>query len=238
MREFAFTVRFDRAADDLMDVFIEEPGLTAETQVCFANERAMWRVDDVYGPADALDRLDEIYLDETVCNECLNVERCDSTREYHVLDRGREHRVIYTRREAIDRCHSVPSLAVEEVGDGVLLEATRDGREYVWVLLVPDDTAVGQLYDRVRENLRGGLSLELSHVTDVDSSSFADPDRALTATEREVLEAAAAANYYGIPRGTTVAELADDLDTPRSTVQYRLQRAEAKVVDRYLDGAG
>lgn len=237
MREFAFTVRFDRGADDLMDLFVETPDLEARSQACFANDRAMWRVDDVTGPADALERLDEIYLDEAVCNECLDTEHCESTREYHVLDRGREHRMIYTRREAIGRCHSVPSLAVEEVGDGVLLEAIRDGDAYVWLLLVPDETAVGRLYDRVRAKLRDGLSLELSRVTDADRTTFADSERVLTTAERATLETAAEADYYGVPRGTTVAALADALDTPRSTVQYRLQRAEEKLVDRYLDSA-
>lgn len=235
MREFAFTVRFDRGADDLMDLFVEEPTMRAESKACFANERSMWRVDEIRGPSAALERLDEVYLDETTCNECLDVERCHSTRAYQVLDRGTEHRIIYSRREDIDRCHSIPGLAVEEVGDGVILEASRRGAEYVWRVLVPDTATVGRLYDRVDAELREGLSLDLAHVTDPEGASFTDPDALLTTDERAVLTTAVENGYYGVPRGTTVTELADVLDTPRSTVQHRLQRAEAKIVEQFVD---
>lgn len=235
MREFAFTVRFDEGADDLMDRFVAEPSLRARSRACFANERAMWRVDELQGPAESLDAAAEHYLDESTCNECLDVTHCDSTRAYEVIDSGPEYRVVYTRREDIAGCHSIPSLAVDEIGDGVLFEARRRGNAYVWLLLIPGDTAVGRLYDRIRDGLREGLSLEVGHVTDVDSASFAGPERVLSPDERQVLEAAVEAGYYGTPRETTVADLAEALDTPRSTVQYRLQRAEAAVVEQFLD---
>jgi len=235
MREFAFTVTFEPGADGLMDLFVEESSLRARSRACFANERAMWRIDELQGPPGVLARLDEVYLDEEVCNECLDDERCDSTRKYQVLDRDDEHRVFYTRREGIEDCHSMPSLAVEEVGDGVLMETTRQGREYVWRILAPGDATVGALYDRVAANLRPGLSLELREVCDATGEFYTESGRVLSVAERETLAAAAEAGYYDVPRGTTVAELADRLDVPRSTVQHRLQRSEAKVVDRFLE---
>jgi len=235
MREFAFTVRFERGADDLMDRFLTDLDLRARSEACFANERSMWRVDAITGPSEALDDVADRYLDEAVCNECLDDAHCESRREYAVLDTGPDHRVVYARREGIQGCHSIPSLAVDEIGDGLLFEATRRGDAYVWLVLLPDGTPVGHLYDRIRGKLREGLSLELGHVSDVDSASFATPDRVLTGEERRVLEAAVDAGYYATPRETTVADLSEALETPRSTVQYRLQRAEAKVVDRFVD---
>lgn len=237
MREFAFTVRFDPGADDMMDLFIEDSTLRTVSKACFATERTMWRVDELHGSPRALEQVDDVYLDETTCNECLDLQGCDSTREHEVLDRGRGYRVVYTRRQDIDRCHSIPGLAVEEVGDGVVLEAVRRGAEYVWRVLVPETAAVGRLYDRVNEELREGLSLDLARVSDMAAASFTDPDAPLTADERAVLTAAIDAGYYGVPRETTITELAETLDTPRSTVQHRLQRAEAEIVERFVDGA-
>ncbi|WP_135363731.1 helix-turn-helix domain-containing protein [Halosimplex halophilum] len=234
MREFEFVLTYREGADELMDVFRERSGLRTQTAACFANDRSMWRVDHVLGPAEALDAVEAQFLDETTCNECLDVAGCDSTREYQVISSEPEHRVYFTRREEIQHCHSIPYLAVDHVGDGLLIEAERCDDEYVWRLLIPDDCAVGELYDRIDERLRDGISLELGHVSDPQNwnGGFGTAGL-LTPEERETVAAAVRAGYYGTPRDATVADLADELDTPHSTVQYRLQRAEEKIVSRF-----
>jgi len=237
MREFEFTVHYEPGADDLMDLFIDSPSLSARSRACFANEVAMWRIDHVAGPAGVLEQLDDIYLDESACNECLDMHECDSTREYQLLDRSAEHRLIYTHREEIDRCHSIPYLAVDCVGDGVLLDAERSGADYVWRVLMPEASPVGELYDTIDAKLRSGLSLELNHVaesTGWEMQGTVNDD--LSVEERRTLETAVDAGYYQTPRETTVNDLGSRLDVPRSTVQYRLQRAEQKVVEGFVDG--
>ncbi|WP_299268748.1 helix-turn-helix domain-containing protein [Halorientalis sp.] len=52
--------------------------------------------------------------------------------------------------------------------------------------------------------------------------------------QHHVLEKAAEEGYYRTPRETTLDELATELECPRSTVSYRLRRAEAALVDEYL----
>ena len=240
MREFEFTVRYEPGADTLTDVFIEWPQLKAKTTTCFATERKMWRMDYAFGPEGAIERLDDRFLDESVCNECLDLERCDetSTREYHVLDSGPEHRLYYTRRDEIDACHSLPYLSVEHIGDGVLLEAERRGAEYTWRVLMPESVAVGRLYDTVEERLRPGLSLELGHVREItDWNTQSGVAGVLSTAERETVEAAVESGYYATPREVTVTDLGELLDTPRSTVQYRLQRAEQKVMREFVENS-
>lgn len=236
MRELEFTIKFERGADDIMDLFMEYESLRARSTSCFANDYSMWRVDHVVGPEEALERLDPLYLDETVCNECLDDRRCDSHREYQVLDEGPEYRLVYTRRDEIERCHSIPYLAVDHVGDGVLQEAERRGREYVWRLLMPEACRVGELYDDIEANLRPGLRLELGHVSEPRNWIGSDAlDADLSVDERRVLEYAVAEGYYRTPRETTISELSEDLDVPRSTVQYRLQRAEQHVIEHAVE---
>ena len=240
VREFEFTVRYEAGVDDLMDVFIEYPQLKAKTTTCFATERKMWRIDYAFGPEAAIERLDGIFLDESVCNECLDLDRCDETssREYHVLDSGAEHRLYYTRRDEIAACHSLPYLSVEHIGDGVLLEAERRETEYTWRLLMPERVAVGELYDAVEERLRPGLSLELGHVREMTGwNAQSEVAGVLSTAERETVEAAVEHGYYETPRGVTVTELGELLDTPRSTVQYRLQRAEQKIVEEFAENS-
>ena len=59
------------------------------------------------------------------------------------------------------------------------------------------------------------------------------PD-ALSAEQEAALRAAVEHGYYETPRTVDVSELADHLDVPRSTLTYRLRRAEAHLAERYV----
>ncbi|MFB6103060.1 MAG: helix-turn-helix domain-containing protein [Haloplanus sp.] len=235
MREIEFAVRYEPGADELMDVFHTYPTLSCRSSVCYSSETAMWRIDHVRGPEAAVEALDDVFLDEERCNECLDRPTCDSEREYHVLDRAPESRTVYTYRIEVDRCHSLPYFVLDHVGDGVAFESRRTDGEYRWKILYPGDPSVGELFDIIEENLRDGLSLELSHLRQ-SGNWDADTRTAfqLSHDQWQVLARAVEDGYYSRPREVTVAELAERLDVPRSTVQYRLRSAEDLVVSEFV----
>jgi predicted DNA binding protein len=235
MRSVEFAVRYDQGVDELMDVFHEYPTLSVRSSVCQSTPESMWRIDHARGPEAALAAFDDVFLDEGRCNECLDRPTCDSEREYHVLDRTRESRTVYTYRKEVHRCHSLPYFVVDHVGDGVVFESRRTGGEYRWKILYPGDRPVGDLFDTVEAVLRDGLSLELSHLRqsgkwDADTRTALE----LTHDQWEALTLAVESGYYDRPRAVTVAELSDELDLPRSTVQYRLRSAEDTVIAEFV----
>ena len=235
MREFEFVVRYDPGADELMDVFHEHPGLSTRSSVCVSTYDTMWRIDHARGERDALDRFEAVFLDENRCNECLDFPDCDTRRTYHVLDSKANARTIYTYREEVHRCHSIPHYVIDHVGDGVVFESRRSGGEYRWRILYPDDQPVGELYDEIESRLRDGLHLELSQVGnwDVESRIAAE----LSPAHWRVLESAVERGYYSRPREVTVAELSEVLGGPRFTVQYRLRTAEDFIISQFVDSA-
>ncbi len=52
--------------------------------------------------------------------------------------------------------------------------------------------------------------------------------------QQAAVEAAVEHGYYRTPRDTSLTELAETLDVSRSTLQYRLQRAEAWIVRSFV----
>jgi predicted DNA binding protein len=58
----------------------------------------------------------------------------------------------------------------------------------------------------------------------------------LTATQRDLVEAAFEAGYYETPRSCSLTELADRVDAAKSTVSETLRRAESRIVGSFLDG--
>lgn len=227
MQEFVFTVTYDEGSDPIADVFIEYPDVLMTTLSCSVTAESIWYITRLTGPAAALDRLDDVFLDPTHCNECLDAERCTTDWKYELLSSGETSRTVYAYGRDGDDCHSIPVLGVTHLGDGLFYDAERRD-QYRWRILVPDDAVVGELYDRVNGALRDGLRLRLDHLSEPTRwgdtvVSLAD----IPYEQRSTLREAVDRGYYETPRSVTTQELAEELDVPQSTVQYRLSRAEA-----------
>lgn len=235
-----FTIEFDPRSDQVMDVLADHPRTQARMIACAVSPDNSWRLDRITGPATALERLDDVYLDPGRCNECLDARpTCGATRDYEVLERDETTRIVYTYLVEPGYCHSIPPLATEHLGFGVLYDARRRGATYEWRLLMPDDDGVGKLHDALESGLRDDLSLDvrrLSRPTHWYDRFVATDD--LEFEQREALESAVDGGYYETPRETTLDDLAGRLDLPRSTLRYRLRRAEAWLVERYVRARG
>jgi hypothetical protein len=234
MREFVFTIEYETGADPTMDVFIEHPAAHARTITCQVSEHGMWRLERLAGPEAALERLDEHYTNPYHC-ECLGEQHCHTEWHGEVLDAEAGRRTVYCYRPEPGDCHSVPRLATDCLGDGALFGAERRERLYEWRLLLPDDDGVRETYERLAAELRGGLSLTFRQLGDPGYWT----EEAVTVAElppeqRAALEAAVERGYYRTPREITLPDLADATGVPRSTLQYRLQRAEEWILTRFV----
>ena len=236
MREFAFTVEYEPGADRLMNRFITHPELTAKTVTCSVTEASIWRVDRLAGPSEAIDAVEQPYLDPESCDECLHDGPCHVSQEYEVLSGDTTSRSIYLYHTDIDAFHSIPYLAARHLGDGLLYEALRRGSTHEWRILMREASAVGELYDVIQSGLRDGLTLSLRHLgepTHWCDEAVCTAD--LSYEQRHALEAAVEHGYYETPRSISAEELAEALEIPRSTLQYRLRRAEAWLATGFID---
>gem|GEM_PF-100686 len=234
-REFEFVLQFESGADELMDVFRQHDSLSLWSSAIFVGNDHMWRLDHAKGLREALSDFDEVFLDDTRCNECFDVDQCDTGRTYHVLDRRKTSRTVYTLRHEIEACRSVPYFILNHVRRGVVFESRRVGNEYRWRVLFPGSHPVGEIYDSIESHLRDGVSLSLSHIT--SAGNWNATERIISDFSPEhwqVLQAAVSHGYYERPREVSVSDLASALDEPRSTVQYRLRTAEDRIVSQFV----
>jgi predicted DNA binding protein len=239
MREFVFTVTYARGVDPVADAFIETPDLFGQSLACSVTTDSMWRLDRFGGPAEALDRLDGTLFDPDHCGECIGRHDCHGPADHELVSETATSRTVYTYRPEMHGCHSIPYLATRHLGDGLCFETVRHGDQYRWRLLVREAQPVGELYDALAANLDEGVTLDLEHVGAPTRwgdrfASVAD----LPAAQREALAAAVERGYYETPRAATGAEVAADLGVAQSTFQYRLQRAEAWLAERFVAESG
>lgn len=228
MREFIFAAEYERGADPLMDVFIDYPDLVGRALRVSVSSTGLWRVDRFTGPSEALERLEAVVTDPTVCNECLGVHpNCSYESEYEVLEDGSESRLVYAYTSGGRYCHSVPHLVARTLGEGPLFDARRRGNVYEWRVLLPGETAGGEVFDRLQDGLPDGVSLSLKQVGTPSSWSTVDvPKSTLAHDQRRAIEVAIDLGYYEMPRAASLGEVADALDIPKSTLRYRLRHAE------------
>lgn len=237
MREFVITIEYKRGIDKVADVFINYPTALSNSIACVvgSNGETMWRLDRITGPEPAIDRLAYLLCDTERCNECPNRPACQSHREHEALTRDPTSATIYTYRSGIGECRTLPTLASEYLGNGMLYETTRRENRYEWRVLMRNDANVGRLYDALQAELPEGLSVSLTHLREPTHWT----DQAMTAAglpyeQRTALEKAVENGYYQTPREISLTDLADRLDIPQSTLQYRLQRAEAWLAERFV----
>lgn len=236
MREFVFSIHYERGADGVMDAFIAAPRARSEALVCsLAGDRA-WRLERVVGPTAALDRIERRLCEGG--SESISSRPCECERYVDLLDAGPDHRTVYTYLDDITRCETVPGLANQYLPGGLLFRTVRQEAEQRWQLLMRDDGKVGLLYDALNAALRDGLAFEFGHL-DAASGWAADMLASLSIPpdQHDVLATAAEMGYYETPSETTLDEVAARLDLPRSTVSYRLRRAEARLVESYLSAS-
>lgn len=235
MREFVFTVTYAAGVDDLMDVFIHNPDLSARTASCHVTTNTMWRVDEVSGPPAALREYDEALAALSRCSSLRGMGGCEVDWRHEVLEKRPTERVVYSQQSEGEGCRSIPYLVARYLGDGLLMRAEQSGHDYTWRIITDDDAAMSDIYEELRRNLRPGLELSFERVDPEPGWSPYRPEgTALSAEQREALELAVAYGYYEQPRRHSLQEIADAEGIPTSTLQYRITAAESYLVKTFV----
>ncbi|WP_434530105.1 hypothetical protein ACODNH_02330 (plasmid) [Haloarcula sp. NS06] len=80
MREYVLSAEYDRGADPVMDIFIDNPDLIGRALRVSVSNTGLWRVDRFVGSSETLNRLEAVVTDTTICNECLGSIQTVATR--------------------------------------------------------------------------------------------------------------------------------------------------------------
>lgn len=97
-----------------------------------------------------------------------------------------------------------------------------------------DLTGTREEFDQFRETLEAvGAPYELLSKMGVERSN-----RLLTHRQEELLAAGLREGYFEVPRGCTLADLAETMNVDKSTASGVIRRAQARLIAWYLTGAG
>ena len=228
MRELVFALEYEPGCNRVADTLAGHPDARVRSLSLHATDEQLWRVDHTTGPPDALDDIEDAFLTSDYYADCLATEDCGATQTTRVLDRTEDTLVLYSDWQRTPTCASVPHIARDHLGDGVLFETRHKGRHYTWRLIHAGEGNVAAFFDDLRTAVGECAQMEMLRTTDTATAANSgdETDNGLTLEQEAALQAAVEHGYYESPRDVNVGELAEHLDIPRSTLTYRLRRAE------------
>ena len=240
MREFVFRLEYERDTNPVADVLDAHPGTQIRSLSCHVTPESLWRVDHATGSRGALAALEDAYRETSYVADCLVRDDCGATCETRVLDRSPDTLVVYTYWERTDVCTSVPHVALEHLGDGLLFETYREGRQYRWRIVLSNASPLHDFFDALREEVGECAGMTVVRLTELGPDRSGGPrsledERGLPPEQRAAVVAAVTHGYYETPRKIELSELATKLGVPRSTLSYRLRRAEAHFAERFVE---
>ncbi|NHN42691.1 DNA-binding protein [Halorubellus sp. JP-L1] len=197
----------------LADTFAQLPDVECETVQLVAND------DDSVAPFVWLSAsdMDDVHEALEADSSTRDVERLLEKEDrslYHVTWQARIRIVVYL-------------LGVE---DGTLLDARGENGRWELRILFPSHDSVSATYDICQQH---GVDLTIHRVKGV-VESIDRTGKELTDKQYEALAAGIESDYYHVPRGRSLEELANELDISHQALSERLRRGHRTLIQQTL----
>jgi predicted DNA binding protein len=234
MRELVFALEYAPGNNAVADILADNPETKIRSLSCHVSPNTLWRVDHVTGGERALDGLAETVANAEYYTDCLARRDCEADWETQVLDRTGDALVLYSYWTRTPSCTSIPHLALEHFGEGLIFQTTWVGQRYEWRIIAPDDTSYRGFRRAIEDEIDDTTGVTFVRVGDADDAAPDDGEPSLTPEQDAAVRAAVEHGYYQTPRDIETYELAEKLNLPGSTLSYRLRRAEARLAEAYV----
>ena len=235
MRELVFALEYEPGRNRVADALADHPDARIRSLSLHATDERIWRVDHVTGGAAALSDLEDAFLDGDYYADCLATGDCGATQTTRVLDHTEDTLILYSDWERTPACASVPHIARDHLGDGVLFETRHEGRHYTWRIIHSGEGDTAAFFEHLEAAVGDCARTEMLRTADTTTpAGETAPGNDLSPKQEAALRAAVEHGYYESPREVDVGELAEHLGVPRSTLTYRLRRAEEHLAKQHV----
>lgn len=236
MRELVFALEYEPGCNRVADTLADHPDASIRSLSLHATEDRLWRVDHATGTPDALADIEDAFLNSDYYADCLSTEDCDATQTTQVLDHTDGTLVLYSYWVRTPFCASIPHIARDHLGDGLLFDTRHESRHYTWRIIHSGEGDVSAFFNELETAVGDCAQMEMlrTAVTSTPTDNGDDSATELSPEQEASLQAAVEHGYYESPREIDVGELAKHLNVPRSTLTYRLRRAEEYLAKQYV----
>ena len=236
MRELVFALEYEHGCNRVADTLANHPDASVRSLSLHATEDRLWRVDHATGTPDALADIEDAFLNSDYYADCLATEDCDATQTTQILDHTNDTLVLYSYWERTPLCASIPHIARDHLGDGLLFDTRHESRHYTWRIIHSGEGDVSAFFEELETAVGDCARMEMLRTAAASPGTNDTNNRSgeLSPEQEAALQAAVEHGYYESPRETDVGDLAEHLNVPRSTLTYRLRRAEEHLAKQHV----
>jgi len=235
MRELVFALEYEPGSNRVADTLADHPDARIRSLSLHATDDRLWRVDHATGTTAALADIEDAFRSGDYYADCLATDDCGARGTTRVLDRSDGTLVLYSDWQRTPVCESVPHIARDHLGDGLLFDTRHEGRHYTWRIIHSGERPAAGFFDALETAVGDCARMEMLRTAAATASDTDERPSTLSPKQEAALTAAVEHGYYESPRELDVGELADHLDIPRSTLTYRLRRAEEQLAKRHVE---
>jgi len=239
MREFVFALDYDPESNPVADILADALETQLRSLSCHVTTDMLWRVDHVTGAEPALAAVADAVATADYYADCLVRRDCKGEWETRVLDQSPDTLILYSYWQRTVACTSIPHLALEHFGDGLIFETIWRGRRYQWRLILPSEAKLSPFYEALEAEIAETAGVDIVRIRETSTENLGmandETGRILSPEQDSALRAAVEQGYYETPRAIETYELAEKLGVPGSTLSYRLRRAEAQLAAAYVE---
>jgi len=239
MREFVFALDYDPESNPVADILADGLETQLRSLSCHVTTDTLWRVDHVTGAEPALAAVADAVATADYYADCLVRRDCKGEWETRVLDQSPDTLILYSYWQRTVACTSIPHLALEHFGDGLIFETIWRGRRYQWRLILPSEAKLSPFYEALEAEIAETAGVDIVRIRETSTENLGmandETGRILSPEQDSALRAAVEQGYYETPRAIETYELAEKLGVPGSTLSYRLRRAEAQLAAAYVE---
>nr|WP_313692422.1 transcriptional regulator [Halobaculum sp. XH14] len=206
MRELVFALEYEPGCNRVADALADYPDARVRSLSLHATAERLWRVDHATGTLEGLDAIEDAFLTGDYYADCLATEDCGATQTTRVLDRADDTLVLYSDWERTPTCASVPHIARDHLGDGVLFETRHEGHHYTWRLIHSGDGDVAAFFDALEVAVGEFARMEMPRAADTTTAAGGGDGTpsGLPPAQEVALQAAVEHGYYESPREVAV----------------------------------
>lgn len=197
----------------LRETFAEVPAATFKT-LSVAAHNARQPIPFLWATAPELEAVDAAVRSDTTVDTVQAISSTGGKRLYSI--------------SWAPQIRSLLTVLVES--GGTLLEARAHDREWTFDLLFPDHPTASRTCRSCQD---WGMDLTVTRLKN-DPCSVGSPEQFLSDKQQETLVTAFESDYYTVPRGVTMEELAERLGVSHQALSERLRRGHQGLISKTL----
>lgn len=239
MRELVLRIDRDRGGDPVSELLADYPETRTKSISINATRDWCWSCEYATGVPAGIDELALLLESDGEWRQHLLPERSVTEHRTDVLDRGSSHLVCANMWKRPPAPASVPGLAYDHFGPGLLMETRSQEGVTRWHFAFREAADTSRFVSELETLLSRWGSVTMDRLSEPDGQLSGEPlpHEELPLEQESVLEEAVRRGYYEIPRQLSLDELAEQLGIAQSTASYRLRRAEAFLARKFIESA-